>query len=306
MPGSIRASATESPTRRPSAEQAGRTPTARFWQRLRTSRSARAGALLVGLFLLVAAGADWLAPYGPDDADVLLPQPQPPSWKHWLGTDPLQKDVFSRVLFGSRLSLLTGLVSVALAALLGTPLGAVAGYFGGRCDALLMRTIDVALTFPGVLIALLLAAAFRPGWATVVLAVGLINVPIFARQIRATVLSLREAEYLLACRAMGASPWYILRHQILPALVSPVVVLASLSVGTAVLEVAGLSFLGLGGDLTEPEWGAMLAQARDYRGTNLWFALGPGIAISLTVLGFNLLGDGLRDALDPRSDTVHA
>jgi peptide/nickel transport system permease protein len=254
------------------------------------------------LFLLMAVGADWLAPYGPDDADTLFPQPQPPSWKHWLGTDPLQKDVFSRVLFGSRLSLVAGLLSIGLAALAGTPLGAVAGYFGGRCDALVMRTIDVALTFPSVLIALLLAAAFRPGWATVVLAVGLINVPIFARQIRATVLSLREAEYLLACRAMGASAWYILTRQIVPGLVSPVVVLASLSIGTAVLEVAGLSFLGLGGDLTEPEWGAMLAQARDYRGTNLWFALGPGIAISLTVLGFNLLGDGLRDALDPRSD----
>jgi len=302
MPGSIHASATASSAEPPPLLATGPSPTARVWQRLRASRSARLGAALVGLFLLVAVGADWLAPYGPDDVDTLFPQPQPPSWKHWLGTDPLQKDVFSRVLFGSRLSLIAGITSITLAALVGTPLGAVAGYFGGRCDALVMRAIDVALTFPSVLVALLLAAAFRPSWATVILAVGLINVPLFARQIRATVLTLREAEYLLACRAMGASTWYLLTRQIVPALISPVVVLASLSVGTAVLEVAGLSFLGLGGDLTEPEWGAMLAQARDYRGTNLWFALGPGIAISLTVLGFNLLGDGLRDALDPQSD----
>jgi peptide/nickel transport system permease protein len=216
----------------------------------------------------------------------------------------LQKDVLSRVLYGGRLSLLAGGVSIAMAALLGTPLGMIAGYVGGRCDALIMRAIDVALTFPGVLIALLLAAAFRPGWGTVVVAVGLINLPLFVRQVRATVLGLSEAEYVLASRAMGASTAYILRRQIFPALVSPVVVLASLSLGTAVLEVAGLSFLGLGGDLTQPEWGAMLAQARDYRGTNLWFALGPGAAISLTVLGFHLLGDGLRDALDPRSDST--
>lgn len=302
MPGWIRVSVTV-----PSADDPPRTgtplgPASRLLKRLGTNRSAQVGGVLVGLFVLLALGAPWLAPYGPDDTDTVQTQPQPPSWKHWLGTDPLQKDVLTRVMYGGRLSLLAGVVSISLAAMLGTPLGMLAGYFGGRCDTLLMRAIDVALTFPGVLVALLLAAAFRPGWGTVVVAVGLINLPLFARQVRATVLGLREADYVLASRALGASPAYILWRQILPGLVGPVVVLASLSVGTAVLEVAGLSFLGLGGDLTEPEWGAMLAQARDYRGTNLWFALGPGAAISLTVLGCNLLGDGLRDVLDPRGD----
>jgi peptide/nickel transport system permease protein len=202
---------------------------------------------------------------------------------------------------GSRLSLLAGVISILLAVAIGTPLGAMAGYFGGRTDALVMRAIDVALAFPSVLIALLVTAAYRPSWASVVIAVGLINVPVFARQVRATVLTASQLEYVLASRAFGASSWHILTREILPSLVSPVVVLASLSLGTAILEVAGLSFLGLGGDPTAAEWGAMLAQAKDYWTKNAWFAIAPGAAISLTVLGFNLLGDGLRDALDPRS-----
>ncbi len=275
-------------------------PLARTWRRLAASRSAWIGAGLVGLFLVMALTADWTAPYRANHtADEVA---QPPTLSHLLGTDALRKDVLSRVMFGSRLSLLAGLVSIVLAVAIGTPLGAVAGYFGGRTDAVLMRGIDVALAFPSVLIALLVAAAYRPSWATVVIAVGLINVPVFARQVRATVLTVRELEYVLASRAFGATWWHILTREILPSLTSPVVVLASLSLGTAILEVAGLSFLGLGGDPTAPEWGAMLAQAKDYWTKNAWFALAPGAAISLTVLGFNLLGDGLRDALDPRSE----
>lgn len=223
--------------------------------------------------------------------------------RHWLGTDPLEKDVLSRVIYGSRLSLLAGVVSISLAVAIGAPLGAIAGYFGGRIDSALMRTIDVALVFPSVLIALLVSAAWRPSWVTVVVAVGLINVPVFARQVRATVLSIVQLEYVLASRAFGATGWRVLGREILPSLVSPVVVLSSLSLGTAILEVAGLSFLGIGGDLTEPEWGSMLAQAKDFWSVNPWFAIGPGAAISLTVLGFNLLGDGLRDALDPKTES---
>jgi peptide/nickel transport system permease protein len=277
----------------------GNAPATRAWRRLAASRSAWIGGALVGLFVLVALSADWTAPYRPNDTASIVAEP--PSPAHWLGTDALRKDVLSRVMVGSRLSLLAGVISILLAVAIGTPLGAAAGYFGGRTDALLMRAIDVALAFPSVLIALLAAAAYRPSWATVVLAVGLINVPVFARQVRATVLSVSQLEYVLASRAFGAGSWHILTREILPSLVSPVVVLASLSLGTAILEVAGLSFLGLGGDPTAAEWGAMLAQAKDYWTKNAWFAIAPGAAISLTVLGFNLLGDGLRDALDPHS-----
>ena len=205
-------------------------------------------------------------------------------------------------MYGSRLSLLAGVISISLAALIGTPLGAVAGFLGGRVDSLLMRGIDVALAFPSILIALLVAAAYRPSWASVVIAVGLINVPVFARQVRATVLSVAQLEYVLASRAFGATSWRILTREILPSLISPVIVLSSLSLGTAILEVAGLSFLGIGGDLTAAEWGSMLAQAKDHWRANPWFPIAPGVAISLTVLGFNLLGDGLRDALDPKTD----
>jgi ABC-type dipeptide/oligopeptide/nickel transport system permease subunit len=275
-------------------------PRARVWRQLARSRSAWLGAAFVGIFAVAALLADVLAPYGPDHAADEVAEP--PSASHWMGTDDLRKDVLSRVMYGSRLSLLAGVISILLAVSIGTPLGAVAGYCGGRTDALLMRGIDVALAFPSVLIALLVAAAFRPSWVTVVIAVGLINVPVFARQVRATVLSAAQLEYVLASRAFGATGGRILSREILPALVSPVIVLSSISLGTAILEVAGLSFLGIGGDLTVPEWGSMLARAQGYWSKNAWFALGPGLAISLTVLGCNLLGDGLRDAFDPRSD----
>lgn len=277
-------------------------PTSRAWQRLRRSRAAWIGVSLVGTFVFIALLADWIAPYGANyTAEEVA---QPPSARHWLGTDALRKDVLARVMYGSRLSLLAGVVSIFLAIAIGAPLGAVAGHFGRGVDAVIMRGIDVALAFPSILIALLMAAAYRPSWAAVVIAVALINVPLFARQVRATVLTVSKLEYVLASRAFGAGGWHILTREILPALISPIVVLGSLSLGTAILEVAGLSFLGIGGDPTAAEWGAMLAQSKDYWSRNAWYAIGPGAAISLTVLGFNLLGDGLRDALDPRSETT--
>lgn len=276
-------------------------PAARAWLRLLRNRSAWIGAALIGTFIVIALAANLLAPYGPNETAESVAER--PSCAHWLGTDALRKDVLSRVMYGSRLSLLAGVVSILLAVAIGTPLGAVAGFLGGRADMVLMRTIDVALAFPSILVALLVASAFRPSWATVVIAVGLINVPVFARQVRATVLSVAQLEYVLASRAFGATSGRILAREVLPSLISPVVVLSSLSLGTAILEVAGLSFLGIGGDLTEAEWGSMLAQAKDYWRANPWFPIAPGVAISLTVLGFNLLGDGLRDALDPKSET---
>lgn len=254
----------------------------------------------MAVLVFVACTADWISPYGLNaTSEEVAARPSP---QHGLGTDALRKDVLTRVLHGSRLSLFAGLLSIVLALVVGAPLGALAGFLGGRTDLLLMRAIDVALAFPSILIALLCAAAFHPGWTTVIVAVGLINVPVFARQSRATVLAMAHLDYVLASRAMGMSTWQLLTRVLFPALVGPLTVLASLSIGTAILEVAGLSFLGLGGDMTSAEWGAMLSQAKDHFHQNVWYALGPGLAISLSVLGFNALGDGLRDALDPRSE----
>lgn len=275
-------------------------PQQRVWLRLRRSTSAKIGATVVVLFVAMAASADWLAPYGPQTHDSGVAAPSGPSTKHWLGVDANEKDVLSRVMYGARLSLFAGLVSIVLAVIVGSTAGTLAGYFGGWVDSVIMRSIDVALAFPSILIALLVATAYRPGWAAVIIAVGLINVPVFARQVRVTVLTLRELDYVAASRALGASSLQVLWRAILPGIVNPIVVLATLGLGAAILEVAGLSFLGVGGDPTEPEWGSMLAQARDHLSKSIWPAVGPGVAISLAILGFNLLGDGLRDALDPR------
>lgn len=265
--------------------------------RLVASWPARIGLVIVVLAAIVAIAPGTVARYERDFRASEIGQP--PSWQHWLGTDDTGKDVYSRVCYGAQLSLLCGTLSVTLAIALGLPMGAAAGYFGGVADTLIMRGIDVALAFPSVLVALLVAAAFRPGWATVILAVGLINVPMIARQVRATVISVRHLDYVVASRALGATPFRTLVREILPSLIGPVGTLATLGIGTAILEVAALSFLGIGGDPTEPEWGSMLDQAKDYWSTNAWAALGPGLAISLTVLGFNLLGDALQSAVDP-------
>ena len=274
-------------------------PRRTFAERFTTGWPARIGLAIVLLAILIACGADFLAPYGPnvasEEAAAL------PSYRHWLGTDLLGKDILARLCYGSRLSLICGTLSISMAVFLGVPLGAVAGYFSGKIDALIMRSIDVALAFPSVLIALLVSVAMPPGWLRVIIAVGLINLPTVARQCRATVLTVRNLDYVLASRALGASRLRTLWREILPSLTGPVVTLATLGIGTAVLEVAALSFLGLGGDPSEPEWGGMLSQAKNYWSKNPWAAVGPGLAISITVLGFNLVGDALRDALDPRS-----
>lgn len=275
-------------------------PKQRPWARLRRSGSARLGSIVIVGFLLMAVFSHLLAPYSADSRDATVSAPSGPSMKHWLGVDANEKDVLSRVMYGSRLSLFAGLVSITFAIAVGVPAGAVAGFFGGWVETLIMRGIDIALAFPSILIALLVATAYKPGWSAVIIAVGLINVPVFARQVRVTVLTLRSLDYVLASRALGASPLHVLGRVVVPGIVNPVVVLATMGLGAAILEVAGLSFLGVGGDPTEPEWGSMLAQAKDHLSTSVWPAVGPGVAISLAILGFNLFGDGLRDALDPR------
>ncbi|MBC8356515.1 MAG: ABC transporter permease [Planctomycetes bacterium] len=275
-------------------------PKQRAWVRLRRSSSARTGSTVILCFLLIAVFCQILAPYAPNSRDATVDAPSGPTAKHWLGVDANEKDVLSRVMYGSRLSLFAGLISITFAVSLGAPAGAIAGYFGGWPETIIMRSIDIALAFPSILIALLVATAYKPGWSAVIIAVGLINVPVFARQVRVTVLTIRGLDYVTASRALGASPLHILVRVIVPGIVNPVVVLATMGLGAAILEVAGLSFLGVGGDPTEPEWGSMLAQAKDHLSSSIWPAVGPGVAISLAILGFNLLGDGLRDALDPR------
>ncbi len=270
----------------------------RAWGRFAGSFAAWTGAGLVLAVLFVAIAADYLAPYDIDHrASEVWSMP---TSAHVLGTDDNGKDVLTRVMHGSRISLTAGFASILLAVLIGVPAGAIAGYIGGVTDSAIMRTVDVALSFPAILIAMLAAAAFQPGWPAVIFAVALVNTPVFARQVRVTVLTVKELEYVMASRALGAPLWRILTGQILPAVVNPVVVLATMGLGSAILEVAGLSFLGIGGDPTSPEWGRMLTQAKDGMRSNPWFAIAPGAAISLTILGFNLLGDGLRDALDPQ------
>ncbi len=271
----------------------------RAWKRLSRSRSAWIGTAIVLVLVLMALAADWVSPYGPQER-ATIGRHAAPSAEHWLGTDQDGFDVWARIIYGSRLSLAAGVVSMALAIAVGATAGIVAGYFGGWVDAVTMRAIDVMLSLPGILIAILVVmASSRTSWTPIMIAVGVINIPIFCRQVRATVLTIRQLDYVTASRAFGASPPHILLKVMLPGVVSPILVLATLGLGTAVLEVAGLSFLGIAGQPDDAEWGSMLAAAKEHLATSLWPVIAPGAAITLCVLGFNLLGDGLRDALDP-------
>ena len=217
-----------------------------------------------------------------------------------LGSDQLGRDVLSRVVHGARISLTVGLISVSIALALGAPLGLVSGYYGGRLDALVMRIMDVLLAFPGILLALAIVSVLTPGLTNVMIAVGLSAVPGYARLVRASVLSAREHLYVEAARALGGRDLDILSRYILPNVVAPLIVTATLGLGTAILSAAALSFLGLGSQPPQPEWGRMLSEGRDYLREAWWIATFPGLGIMLTVFAMNLLGDGLRDVLDPR------
>lgn len=274
----------------------------RFLRKLRHSRAALVGALLVALYVGAAALAD-LAPRGPKEIDQEL-QLKSPSAGKWFGTDQLGRDMLSRVLHGARWSLFIGLISVGLAVLVGVPLGLVAGEAGGFADLFVMRLVDVMLAFPGILLAIAIVATLGPSLFHLMLAVGIVNIPVYARQVRASVLQVRELDYVVAARALGAGRFSVLTRQILPNVLAPVLVLATLGIGTAILEAAGLGFVGLGVEVDTPEWGTMLAQSRAHFMQYPWTVVAPGAAISLAILGFNLLGDALRDALDPRSSKL--
>jgi peptide/nickel transport system permease protein len=274
----------------------------RRWKVLRRSKTTLFGACVVGLVVLTAILAD-LAPYDPETRQEVFRAP--PSSEHWLGTDENGFDVFSRLVHGARISLFAALCAVGFALLVGVPLGLVAGWHGGFVDGAIMRLTDVMLAFPSVLLAVAIAAALGGGsLGSVILAVGVVMVPPFIRQVRAAVLQVKPLEYVTAARALGARNLRILFFTVLPNCLAPILVLATLSVGVAILDAAGLSFLGLGPPATSPEWGVMLRKGVRYLEQHeQWLILPPGLAIAMTVLGFNLLGDGLRDAFDPRQSS---
>jgi len=262
-------------------------------------RGAVAGLVILGVLALLAIGAPWLSP-----SDPIKTAPrtalQAPGSGYLLGSDQFGRDVASRVLHGARISLVVGLISVSIAVVIGAPIGLVSGFYGGRLDAVLMRMIDVLLAFPGILLALAIVSVLTPGLGNVMIAVGLAAVPTYARLVRASVLSAREQVYVEAARAIGGRDRTILTRYILPNVVAPLIVTGTLGLGTAILSAAALSFLGLGSQPPTAEWGRMLAEGRDYLREAWWISTFPGLGIMLTVLAMNLLGDGLRDVLDPR------
>ncbi|SNS99965.1 MULTISPECIES: ABC transporter permease [unclassified Azospirillum] len=263
-------------------------------------RSIFIGGLLVGLVLLAAILAPLLSPADPYEqvlSDALLP----PSWDHPFGTDDNGRDLLARVLYGARLSLLEVVVGVGLAVLVGVPLGLAAGTIGGLVDQVIMWTMDVLFAFPGVVLAILIVSILGPGLFNLLIAIAIFSVPVYARLMRNVALGLKSMDYVEAARALGASTPRIMFDHILRNALGPVIVQSTLTAGTVVLSAASLSFLGMGAQPPMPEWGAMMSDGRNYLGVNIYMSLFPGLAIMLTVLGFNILGDGLRDLLDPRS-----
>ncbi len=261
--------------------------------------SAILGAVIVLGFFITAVAAPWIAPQ--DFArQQILQRLQPPSEEFRLGTDELGRDILSRIIYGTRVSLQVGLISVSIAAFFGTLLGLLAGYYPSA-DNIIMRLMDVLLAFPGILLAMAVVAALGPGLYNVMIAVGVWAIPIYARVTRGSVLSVKEKEYVEACQAIGASELRIIFRHVLPNIAGPLVVLSTMRIATSILSAAGLSFLGLGAQPPIADWGAMLSAGRQYVREAPWVAVYPGIAISLTVLGFNLFGEALREALDPQA-----
>jgi peptide/nickel transport system permease protein len=273
------------------------------WQRLRRNPGAIAGAFFVLMFVVVAVFAPVIAPFKPDYFPSNLPNTccPGPSAQHWLGVDVVGRDTLSRIMYGARFSLLVGVVSVAVGLSIGMVLGAIAGYIGGFVDSIIMRLMDVMLSIPGLLLAIGIVAMLGQGLYQIMIAVGVTNIPIFARLLRGSILSQKENDFVLAARAVGVRRPAILFSHILPNSISPLIVQGTLALATAIIDVAGLGFLGLGPqDPSTAEWGTMLADAQDYLASQPLLAIFPGIAIVISVLGFNLIGDGLREALDPK------
>ncbi len=268
-------------------------------RRLLRNKLAIAGMVILVAFLLSALFAPWLAPYDPIKQE-LVRRREPPSAEHLLGIDEVGRDILSRIIFGARSSLQVGVGSVSFAIMIGALLGAISGYVGGWVDSVVMRLMDIMLAFPSLLLAIAIVSILGPGLMNMLYAIAVVSIPMYARIVRASVLSVKEQDYILAARAIGVPSSRMLFRNVLPNCLTPLIVQATLGIATAILDAAGLSFLGLGAQPPTPEWGAMLGSGRGSVFTAPHIVFFPGIAIMLLVLGFNLLGDGLRDALDPR------
>lgn len=272
-------------------------------QMLKKSPTAMAGMIIVIMVVFSAILAPWISPYNPSDTD-LYSRMKPPSAKHLFGTDKLGRDVFSRIVWGARVSLKVGVISVGIGMTIGVLLGLLAGYFGRIFDSIIFSFMDLLISFPAILLAIAIVAALGPGIVQVMVAVGISMVPRFARVTRGSVLSVKEQNFILAAKAIGASHLYVMFRYILPNILTPIVVLATLNCAFALIMEAALSFLGIGIQPPDPTWGSILSDGRSSIRTATWISTFSGLAITVTVLGFNLLGDGLRDILDPKMKRV--
>lgn len=268
-------------------------------RQLRKNKFALIGFIIIITFILVGLFAPLLTPYGYEQ-QVLQDRLKPPSAEHWLGTDDVGRDIFTRIAYGARISLQVGFFAVTGALIFGTLFGLIAGYFGRWIDMIISRIFDIMLAFPSILLAIAIVAILGASLQNALIAIAIINIPIFGRLVRSKVISLREEEFILAARAQGMKNGRIIFHHILPNSLAPIIVQTTLGFGTAILDAAALGFLGLGAQPPLPEWGKMLADSRDFIQLAPWTLIAPGLCIMFVVLGFNLIGDGLRDALDPR------
>lgn len=287
-----------------------RSPTRELFRRLRRHRSFQVGSALLALLVFTALFANFIAPYDPIKPLADVTRRSPPcihllgcpadKAEHIMGIDGNSRDLFSRIVFGSRLSLQIGFTTTLFGIALGVLLGAVAGYAGGWVDTVIMRAMDIVLAFPSLILAIAIVSVLGPGLINALLAIGIVSIPVYARLFRASVLSVKEFDYVTASKSVGTSPPLILLRHILPNAVTPIIVAGTLGIATAILDAAALSFLGLGAEVPRPEWGLMLGEERNSVFNAPFLVFFPGLAIMMTVLSFNLIGDGLRDALDPR------
>lgn len=270
------------------------------WRHLRRNRLAMAGIVVLAIFILSAIFAPLLTTHDPIKTDLRNAFSEP-SEENFLGTDWLGRDNFSRILYGSRISLAIGLISVTIGMFIGVPIGAISGYYGGKFDLFVQRLIDVMIAFPGILLAIVIVTILGVGVENVMIAVGVASVPIYTRLVRGSVLAVKEQGYIAAAKALGIGDVRIIIRHVMPNCLGPIIVQSTFQIATAILWAAGLGFLGLGAQPPDPEWGAMLSKGREYIRTAHYLTTYPGLAILFMVLGFNLIGDGMRDALDPRS-----